>query len=77
MGSDTGSSNDNGRLVRPKKNAYGQSKRWQWDTDTTVFNFTAAMKNNFAAGKTVHAYGEIKRGNYGLEIVHPDYKFRF
>ena len=39
------------------------------------FNFTAAMKNNFTAGKTVHAYGEIKRGNYGFEIVHPDYKF--
>lgn len=39
------------------------------------FNFTAAMKNNFAEGKTVHAYGEIKRGGYGLEIVHPDYKF--
>ena len=39
------------------------------------FNFTAAMKNNFAEGKTVHAYGEIKRGNYGLEIIHPDYKF--
>ena len=39
------------------------------------FNFTAAMKNNFAEGKTVHAYGEIKRGNTGLEIIHPDYKF--
>jgi ATP-dependent DNA helicase RecG len=39
------------------------------------FNFTAGMKNNFAEGKTVHAYGEIKRGSYGLEIVHPDYKF--
>ncbi len=39
------------------------------------FNFTAAMKNNFAEGKTVHAYGEIKRGSFGLEIVHPDYKF--
>lgn len=39
------------------------------------FNFTAAMKNNFTEGKTVHAYGEIKRGGYGLEIVHPDYKF--
>ncbi|MGF1910300.1 ATP-dependent DNA helicase RecG [Vibrio kasasachensis] len=39
------------------------------------FNFTAAMKNNFAEGKTVHAYGEVKRGNYGLEIIHPDYKF--
>ncbi|MCG9597779.1 ATP-dependent DNA helicase RecG [Vibrio sp. Isolate25] len=39
------------------------------------FNFTAGMKNNFAEGKTVHAYGEVKRGSYGLEIVHPDYKF--
>ncbi|MDV7105495.1 ATP-dependent DNA helicase RecG [Vibrio sp. TH_r3] len=39
------------------------------------FNFTAGMKNNFTIGKLVHAYGEIKRGNYGLEIVHPDYKF--
>ncbi|NOI78792.1 ATP-dependent DNA helicase RecG [Vibrio coralliilyticus] len=39
------------------------------------FNFTAAMRNNFAEGKTVHAYGEVKRGSFGLEIVHPDYKF--
>ncbi|EKF9769153.1 ATP-dependent DNA helicase RecG [Vibrio cholerae] len=39
------------------------------------FNFTAAIKNNFAEGKFVHAYGEIKRGNQGLEIIHPDYKF--
>ncbi|WP_428773743.1 ATP-dependent DNA helicase RecG [Vibrio sp.] len=39
------------------------------------FNFTAAMKNNFAEGRQVHAYGEIKRGQIGLEIIHPDYKF--
>ncbi|MER2498256.1 ATP-dependent DNA helicase RecG [Vibrio neptunius] len=39
------------------------------------FNFTAGMKNNFAEGKTIHAYGEVKRGSFGLEIVHPDYKF--
>ncbi|KOO02869.1 ATP-dependent DNA helicase RecG [Vibrio nereis] len=39
------------------------------------FNFSAGMKNNFAEGKTVYAYGEIKRGGFGLEIVHPDYKF--
>lgn len=39
------------------------------------FNFTAGMKNNFAEGKQVYAYGEIKRGGMGLEIVHPDYKF--
>jgi ATP-dependent DNA helicase RecG len=40
------------------------------------FNFTAGMKNNFDEGKTVHAYGEIKRGMNGLEIIHPDYKFQ-
>ncbi|WP_059122586.1 ATP-dependent DNA helicase RecG [Vibrio sp. MEBiC08052] len=39
------------------------------------FNFTAAMKNNFSEGKFVHAYGEIKRGSIGLEIIHPEYKF--
>ena len=39
------------------------------------FNFTAGMKNNFTEGKLVHAFGEIKRGNYGLEIIHPDYQF--
>ncbi|MGX9417969.1 ATP-dependent DNA helicase RecG [Vibrio sp. WJH972] len=40
------------------------------------FNFNAGMKNNFSEGKTVHAYGEIKRGMGGLEIIHPDYKFQ-
>jgi ATP-dependent DNA helicase RecG len=39
------------------------------------FNFTAGMKNNFAEGKKVLAYGEIKRGNHGLEIVHPEFQF--
>ncbi|WP_261816456.1 ATP-dependent DNA helicase RecG [Vibrio gallicus] len=39
------------------------------------FNFNAGMRNSFTEGKWVHAYGEIKRGNYGLEIVHPEYKF--
>ena len=39
------------------------------------FNFTAGMKNNFTEGKLVHAYGEIKPGNGGLEIIHPDYQF--
>ncbi|MFA0088604.1 ATP-dependent DNA helicase RecG [Vibrio sp. 10N.261.51.F12] len=40
------------------------------------FNFTAAMKNNFADGKMIVAYGEVKRGHLGLEIIHPDYKFQ-
>lgn len=39
------------------------------------FNFTAGMKNHFSQDRLVHAYGEVKRGSYGLEIVHPDYKF--
>jgi len=39
------------------------------------FNFNAGMKNNFNEGRQVHVYGEIKRGNHGLEIVHPDYTF--
>lgn len=38
------------------------------------FNFNAAMKNSLADGKQVKAYGEIKRGKYGLEIIHPDYR---
>ena len=37
------------------------------------FNFNAAMKNNLAEGKHVKAFGEIKRGKFGLEIIHPDY----
>ncbi|MDE1514932.1 ATP-dependent DNA helicase RecG [Vibrio sp. dsl-7] len=39
------------------------------------FNFSAAIKNSFAEGKWVHAYGEVKRSPHGLEIIHPDYHF--
>ncbi|WP_318422814.1 ATP-dependent DNA helicase RecG [Photobacterium leiognathi] len=38
------------------------------------FNFNAAMKNSFAEGKQVKAYGEIKGSKFGLEIIHPDYR---
>ncbi|WP_237385819.1 ATP-dependent DNA helicase RecG [Xenorhabdus sp. Sc-CR9] len=38
------------------------------------FNFSAAMKNNLAEGKHVVAYGEIRPGNQGPEIIHPEYK---
>ncbi|SMY17570.1 ATP-dependent DNA helicase RecG [Photobacterium aquimaris] len=38
------------------------------------FNFNAAMKNNFSQGKQVKAYGEIKGSQFGLEIIHPDYR---
>lgn len=39
------------------------------------FNFNAAIKNSFEIGKRVQAYGEIKRGQYGLEMIHPEYHF--
>ncbi len=37
------------------------------------FNFNAAMKNSLANGKRVKAYGEIKAGMGGPEIIHPEY----
>ncbi|WP_387466111.1 ATP-dependent DNA helicase RecG [Photorhabdus sp. RM323S] len=40
------------------------------------FNFTAAIKNNLAKGKQVVAYGEIKKGIHGAEIIHPEYKIQ-
>ncbi|MBS0971187.1 ATP-dependent DNA helicase RecG [Chimaeribacter arupi] len=40
------------------------------------FNFTAAMKNSLATGRRVTAYGEIKRGNHGAEIIHPEYRIQ-
>ncbi|WP_129543477.1 ATP-dependent DNA helicase RecG [Serratia sp. 1D1416] len=40
------------------------------------FNFNAAMKNSLAAGRRVTAYGEIKRGNHGAEIIHPEYRIQ-
>lgn len=38
------------------------------------FNFNAAMKNSFTQGKYVKAYGEIKGSQFGLDIIHPDYR---
>ncbi|WP_440866348.1 ATP-dependent DNA helicase RecG [Symbiopectobacterium purcellii] len=38
------------------------------------FNFNAAMKNSLAPGQNVIAYGEIKRGKNGAEIIHPEYR---
>ncbi|NDL64728.1 ATP-dependent DNA helicase RecG [Acerihabitans arboris] len=37
------------------------------------FNFNAAMKNSLAPGRRVTAYGEIRRGQQGAEIIHPEY----
>ena len=38
------------------------------------FNFSAAMKNSLATGRRVLAYGEAKRGKYGAEMIHPEYR---
>ena len=38
------------------------------------FNFNAGMKNNLTKGSHVVAYGEIKRGQRGAEIIHPEYR---
>lgn len=38
------------------------------------FNFNASMKNSLATGRRVTAYGEIKRGTLGAEIIHPEYR---
>ncbi|MFT4925812.1 MAG: ATP-dependent DNA helicase RecG [Phenylobacterium sp.] len=38
------------------------------------FNFSAAQKNSLARGRTIKCFGEIRRGNNGYEIVHPEYK---
>lgn len=38
------------------------------------FNFSTAMKNSLAIGRRVKAYGEIKRGKNGAEIMHPEYR---
>ncbi|MGL9735595.1 MAG: ATP-dependent DNA helicase RecG [Symbiopectobacterium sp.] len=38
------------------------------------FNFNAAIKNSLAPGQHVIAYGEIKRGKNGAEIIHPEYR---
>ncbi|CAK9886923.1 MAG: ATP-dependent DNA helicase RecG [Candidatus Erwinia impunctatus] len=38
------------------------------------FNFNAAMKNSFSPGKQLRAWGEVKRGQRGAEIIHPEYQ---
>ncbi|WP_163935338.1 ATP-dependent DNA helicase RecG [Paraferrimonas sp. SM1919] len=38
------------------------------------FNFTMGQKNALSAGKRLRAFGEIRRGSFGYEIIHPEYK---
>lgn len=37
------------------------------------FHFNAAMKNSLSPGQWVTVYGEIRRGQLGGEIIHPEY----
>ncbi|MEL0641380.1 ATP-dependent DNA helicase RecG [Pseudoalteromonas aliena] len=37
------------------------------------FNFTAAQKNAFNAGKIIRCFGEVRRGRVGFEMSHPEY----
>ena len=38
------------------------------------FHFSAAQKNSLKMGATVRCFGEPRRGAYGLELYHPEYK---
>lgn len=38
------------------------------------FHFNAAMKNSLSPGRRVKAYGEVKRGKQGAEMMHPEYR---
>lgn len=37
------------------------------------FHFSAAQKNNLSIGKHIRCFGEIRAGQAGLEMLHPDY----
>ncbi len=38
------------------------------------FHFSAAQKNNLAAGRRLRCFGEVRRGASGLEMYHPEYR---
>ncbi|GAB3024710.1 ATP-dependent DNA helicase RecG [Bowmanella dokdonensis] len=38
------------------------------------FHFSAAQKNAMEKGLTIRCFGEIRRGKYGLEMMHPEYR---
>ncbi|WP_417616807.1 ATP-dependent DNA helicase RecG [Oceanisphaera sp.] len=40
------------------------------------FNFAAAQKNNLTAGTRIRAFGEVRPGQHGLEIIHPEYSLQ-
>ncbi|MGO4999918.1 ATP-dependent DNA helicase RecG [Oceanisphaera sp. W20_SRM_FM3] len=40
------------------------------------FNFAAAQMSNLTAGTNIRAFGEIRPGQHGLEIIHPEYSLQ-
>lgn len=38
------------------------------------FNFNVGMKNSFQLGTKVRAFGEVKRGRFMAEMLHPEYQ---
>ncbi|MEM0909482.1 MAG: ATP-dependent DNA helicase RecG [Pseudomonadota bacterium] len=38
------------------------------------FHFSAAQLKGFSTGKTIRAFGEVRTGPSGLEMMHPEYK---
>ncbi|MFD1007529.1 ATP-dependent DNA helicase RecG [Oceanisphaera ostreae] len=40
------------------------------------FNFSAIQKNGLTAGTQIRAFGEIRPGQHGLEIIHPEYSLQ-
>ncbi|ALS97143.1 ATP-dependent DNA helicase RecG [Lacimicrobium alkaliphilum] len=40
------------------------------------FHFSAAQKNALQAGLSIRCFGEVRRGKYGLEMMHPEYRLQ-
>jgi ATP-dependent DNA helicase RecG len=40
------------------------------------FNFAATQKNSLTAGTRLRAFGEVRPGHHGLEIIHPEYSLQ-
>lgn len=38
------------------------------------FHFSAAQKNSLEIGAKIRAFGEVRAGKHGLEMMHPEYK---
>ncbi|WP_343858919.1 ATP-dependent DNA helicase RecG [Aliiglaciecola litoralis] len=40
------------------------------------FHFSAAQKNNLEKGTFIRAFGEVRAGKFGLEMMHPEYRVK-